>query len=140
MPTVPAAVALIQMLSSPYIYLHLAHPRMIPFSTIVRYAAEAFKVPVVSYSEWISKLERIVEDPNFDIGVVAQKQSLGLLPLFQFLNENSLDEVDVETRRAHEVASALNEEHLPPLGKTDASRWVAYWKRVTHPSGLKAKL
>jgi thioester reductase-like protein len=132
MPTVPAAIAVIQMLSSPYHYLHLAHPRPIPYSTLIRYAADIYNVPVIPYAEWLSKLEAQLPDANVDAKVAMKERPfLALLPVFRRFDENTFpDSMDVETRRAEEVAEALSEDHLPLLGREDVRRWIEYWKKT----------
>jgi hypothetical protein len=129
MPTMPAAKALVEMLSSPHLVLHLAHPRRTSFSTLVRYGAEAYNIPIVPWSEWLSKLEAVARDPNVPAAVKKQP-AIVLIRIFRELDEDSLGDAELDTTRAVQVADAMGQKELPRLNKEDVHNWVAFWKNL----------
>ena len=133
-----AAAALIDMLDSAEPVLHLQHPRPRPYSEILEIIARSLNLPLVSYSEWLARLETAAS--QVALGEVAASAQLNAgIRLMEFLRtllrRTSLDPegtFDIRMNMASTVSinesKTLQDPHVHQLDASDVQSWVAYWR------------
>ena len=132
-----AAQAVFDMRNADVGYLHLAHPRPVPWSAVVEPIAKLLGIPMVSYDEWLAKLVKSGEGltAEREVEVMRQNPALKLMDLFRHGepgndNPEAMNVAALDVSEAQRVAPALSPENLPQLGSEDASRWIVYWKKI----------
>ena len=134
--------------------LHLAHPRPVPWRTIISPLSTALSLPIVPYAEWCSLLEASSPHHNHDhhinsngnadadseVELMRQNPALKILEFFldarakMSLPKNGSPEAMglpmLDVAHALEAAPSLREETLPQLSADDVERWIGYWRRV----------
>lgn len=123
--------------------VHLYHPRPVPWTTIIRSAADALMpltndsaLPLVSWAEWLAKLE------SYGSEDVKRIPGLKLLPFYRGLargdaQARSLAEheasqreavgfVTIATGKMQALSPTLHD--MNPMDPEDPKRWVAYWR------------
>lgn len=121
------ASAIAEMRNSPEDTLHLVHPKPASWNSIFEYIATTLNVPMLSYSEWFSRLE----------AAEAVESNL-TLPLFDFYKTINQAYEGPEVAgfptlsmdAAKRVCPMLADENLKPVGPEDAKRWLSYWKSI----------
>ena len=90
--------------------------------------AKQLQVPLVSYSEWLTALERFAG--RFDVDRMRENPALRILDFFQSAELKSdrepLGIVYLDTQKSQRVAPALG---LPELTSEWATKWLDHWKR-----------
>ncbi|THU89870.1 acetyl-CoA synthetase-like protein [Dendrothele bispora CBS 962.96] len=129
--------------------VHLIHPRPVRWSTLARLIASRLgTVDVVSYEEWLTKLEeKGREDPEaekkisalrilgFYKGITSEAKaraesssastSSGELEGDDGLGAFGLPEIEME--RAKKLSGTLADPEVGYLGEEDVERWLRYW-------------
>ncbi|KAF8581951.1 hypothetical protein K439DRAFT_1662052 [Ramaria rubella] len=134
LPLHVAASALIELRHTSSQFVHLVHPRPVPWTTVIQHVADALHVPVIPYDEWLRRLEasprtndalhrnpalhlidfyRVSSTPK-DAARVESREAMGL----------AMYETKISAREAPSLAPA----HLPQLGKSDVNQWIGYWR------------
>jgi len=133
-PVDAVAQSLIEMRNSKYPVLHLAHPRSVSWNTVIAPIAKDLKLPLVSYDEWVSSLEKSGENLTAEKEVEMMKvnPALRILEFFSLAkwgegSKEAFGLPELDMSKAQEVAPALNEENLKQLNERDALAWLAYW-------------
>ncbi|THH29838.1 hypothetical protein EUX98_g4346 [Antrodiella citrinella] len=130
-----AADSLVEMRNSPYPVLHLAHPRPVPWNTIITPIARSLSARLVPYPDWSATLEKSGENLSAEEEVEMMKvnPALRILPFFMYMHsrdgasKEALGFPDLDMSKALEVAPALNEKNLKQIGEKDALSWLEYW-------------
>ncbi|KAL7284715.1 hypothetical protein ACG7TL_002021 [Trametes sanguinea] len=135
-PSYEGAKAVTEMRHSPEPFLHLVHPRPVPWSTIMTPIAEELGVPLASYEEWLSVLEQ-ASDGNSDDGAYPSVELVQRNPAFRLVHffkglktspsREPLGTVYLSTEKSTRVSKTLA--NLPPLGAQQAKMWLAEWRR-----------
>ncbi|RPD77018.1 acetyl-CoA synthetase-like protein [Lentinus tigrinus ALCF2SS1-7] len=131
-PAYEAAKAFAEMRHSPEPFLHLIHPHPPRWHDVIAPIAEQFNVPLVSYEQWISALEKSVEAGSAaEIEAMRQNPALRLLPFYKSAKQavdgrEALGLVSLSTEKATKVSKSLAQ--MPMLGAERAKMWVAAWK------------
>ena len=120
---------------------HLVHPRPTPWHSLLAPIAEALKVPLVSYADWLSALEReagAAEDSTHLVDAMRANPALRLLDFFRSRKDTKegrepLGTAILATKKSREASTTLAT--LPAIGEGDAMRWVEAWQA----SGFLAK-
>lgn len=126
------------MRNSHYPVLHLAHPRPVSWSTIIKPLARALSLPLVPYTEWVLKLEESLggsahDDARDEVERMKVNPALRILDFFRGgmlagdASREAMGMPELSLERAVEEAEALGERALPQLGEKDALSWLAYW-------------
>jgi len=124
-----AAKAIVDFRTSDAQYVHLAHPKPVPWSTVFDAFSAQLKVPLVSWNEWLSKLEKDDSGPETN-------PALHLLDFFRRCgptaseNRTSLGVSLMDLREALKSSPALSDPCLATISGLDAERWVAFWRRT----------
>ena len=133
-----AARAVVDMAESDVPHIHLVHPRPVSWSSIIEPLAKSLDLPVVSYDEWVSKLERSGDGLTADEEVEVMRHNPALKIIDMFINTRTTSVTrssgeamglpQLEVSEAQRSSPSLSAEQLPKLAAEDALRWVAYWK------------
>jgi hypothetical protein len=129
---------LVEMRNSPEPLLHLAHPHPIPWNTVFGRIASTLNVDLVSYSEWLARLES--ERLRFEqkatmkrSGVIAMRPTaFQLLDIFyRVAHVHSNPEAEallpkMSTQIAQRVVPSLAT--IRQLSIEDIDKWMMYWK------------
>ena len=128
------------MRNSPYLVLHIAHPRPARWPDIMVPISQALHLPLVPYPEWLSRLHASQKDSNATSEVEQLKANPALMLMDFFTtgaptNDGSTDREalrfrTLDVKKAVAVSPALQEQNLPKLGESDALAWVTYWKKI----------
>ncbi|KAI0357816.1 acetyl-CoA synthetase-like protein [Trametes cingulata] len=133
-PGYEAAKAFAEMRHSTEPFLHLVHPRRVPWHDLIAPIAQDLGVPLVSYAEWLSALEKsISEGDAAEVELMKANPALRLLSFFKNLKPASPDReplgiVYLSTEKSTQVSDTLAK--LPVLDAERAKGWLAAWKRV----------
>ncbi|KAI0700690.1 acetyl-CoA synthetase-like protein [Cerioporus squamosus] len=127
-PSHPAARALVEMRNSTSPVLHLVHPRPVSWHTIMASIAEQLRVPLVSYSTWLSALERSAAASE---DAMRENPALRLLDFFRAqtfsLEKEPLGVVRLSTENAERTSAELA--GLPQLRKDISVSWMNAWRK-----------
>ncbi|KDQ07647.1 hypothetical protein BOTBODRAFT_180516 [Botryobasidium botryosum FD-172 SS1] len=140
LPLSAAATAIVEMRNSPYTTLHLCHPRPVPWSSIFEHIAASIGAKTVPFPEWFSRLEGSVDaGSEVQVEQIKENPALMLLETYRAFASGVGPDLPfrdatgspmLETSKAVEVAPSLREDKLGRLGKDDADRWLAYWRKT----------
>lgn len=121
-------------------FLHIVHPNPVQWSSIIRPIALALDVPTVSYSEWLSCLQRVLEDSSAvgpAVRAAAENPAVRLIDFYVGASKRKIADdqqqeafvgTSLETKEAVKVSKTMAE--LLPLSETDVRRWLSYWQRA----------
>ncbi|KAI9060104.1 acetyl-CoA synthetase-like protein [Trametes sanguinea] len=132
-PGYESAKAFIEMRHSVEPFLHLVHPKPVPWRTVIAPIAEALGVPLVAYDEWVTSLQKSINGRGTEEEVELMKANpaLRLVDLFKGLKTSpereSLGTVYLSTQKSTQVSETLA--NLPPLDADRARTWIAAWMR-----------
>lgn len=128
--------------------LHVAHPRGVPFNTLIAPMASSLNVPLVPYPDWLSKLATAHKAAqSFSAAELERAQmanpALRLFGFFQFARAGPqwepLGVARLDTARAIRVSSVLAD-GAKPLGEENVWKWMSAWRasRFLPPQGMEA--
>jgi thioester reductase-like protein len=128
--------------------LHVAHPRGVPFNTLIAPVASSLSVPLVSYPDWLSKLAAAHEAAqSFSAAELERAQMANpALRLFSFFQSartgpewEPLGVARLDTARAIRVSGVLAE-GAKSLGEENVWKWMGAWRasRFLPPQGMEA--
>jgi hypothetical protein len=114
---------------------HVVHPRGVPFNSLISSAASSLNVPLVPFSEWLSKLsEEHKAQSNSDANLEKAQASNPALRLFSFYQSvrtgpewEPLGVARLDTARAVRVSKVLAE-GAKPLGEENVRKWMSAWR------------
>lgn len=115
--------------------LHIVHPRGVPFNTLMASAASSLNVPLVPYSEWLSKLSeehktQSHSETNLE-KAQASNPALRLFGLYQSARIGSewepLSVARLETKRTVRVSNVLAE-RVKLLDEENVWKWLGSWR------------
>ncbi|KAG5729986.1 Linear gramicidin synthase subunit D [Termitomyces sp. T112] len=141
-PVHSAAAALVEMRNSQERFLHLTHPRPVPWLTIFGPISRILGLPLVDYTVWLTSLKSL---GSLDPRSAQFPPALRLLDFFQSADHplplaetEALGFPRLSMKSALSVAPSLGATNLPPLGEVDVKLWLQYWKpnainKVTTP-------
>lgn len=115
--------------------LHIVHPRGVPFNTLIASAASSLNVPLVPYTEWLSKLSEEYKTQSYSDTNLEKAQSTNpALRLFGFFQSarigpewEPLSVARLDTTRAVRVSSVLAE-GAKPLSEENVRKWLGAWR------------
>ncbi|TFY80855.1 hypothetical protein EWM64_g3157 [Hericium alpestre] len=127
------AAATIEMSKSNEQTLHIAHPRAVPFTSLIGPIAKELGVPLVSWDQWLGTLEDSMNDTS--VSLVEQMQRNPALRLIDFYravrvgpNWEPVGVARLGTDKAVSVSETLRE-RAAPLGAENARKWVSAWRK-----------
>ncbi|KAH9077806.1 acetyl-CoA synthetase-like protein [Lactarius deliciosus] len=128
--------------------LHVAHPRGVPFDTLIAPVASSLNVPLVPYSDWLSKLAAAHKaSQTYSAAELERAQAENpALRLFSFFQSartgpewEPIGTARLDTARAIRVSNVLAE-GARPLGEENVWKWISAWRasRFLPPQGMEA--
>ncbi|KAI0821733.1 acetyl-CoA synthetase-like protein [Trametes gibbosa] len=131
-PSYEGAKAFAELRRSPAPFVHLVHPRPVPWRNVMAPIAEELGVPLVPYPEWLAKLQKSVEEGCADeIALMQANPALRLLSFYQSLKSSPerepLGMVYLATTRSVGVSPTLSA--LRALDGERAKGWLAAWRQ-----------
>jgi hypothetical protein len=134
LPVHTAAGALVDLRNSTSLFLHLAHPRRVPWSSLIQPLSTHLGAAVVPYSEWVTALEESLADAPSEVEAVRKNPALKILPVFQASlhapaeGRESLGLPRLDTTESVRGSTTLQAEQ--PLGPNDVKLWLEYWRSI----------
>ncbi|CCL98280.1 uncharacterized protein FIBRA_00274 [Fibroporia radiculosa] len=132
-----AASVLADMLDSSRPVLHLRNPQPVSWSHMMAHFSAMLNLPLVSYPEWVARLERDMADvekarsPYLQAGIrLLEFFRVGSDPDHQNRVGNAMTgsrPIVVELEEARKVSKTLDA-GVPQLGEEDVRRWVEWWR------------
>lgn len=118
-------------------YLHLSHPRPVPWTSIIEPFAKELNIPLVPYHDWLVCLNASaagLDDTAKAVDeILRQNPALKLLDLFQSAEETmqspareAMGLAKLDLTDSLQVANSLK--GLRQLDDGDVRRWLAYWQ------------
>ncbi|EPQ49802.1 hypothetical protein GLOTRDRAFT_141659 [Gloeophyllum trabeum ATCC 11539] len=136
LPADVAGASLVEMRRSSAPILHLAHPKPVPWSTVLKPLSEKMGVPLVPYSDWLAKLEATISShAHVAVAQATGNPALRNMDFFRGAEKTSTDR-ELEAmgfpRLVVEVAKreAPSLQKVTALGADDVDRWLSYWRAV----------
>jgi len=128
--------------------LHVAHPRGVPFNTLIAPVASSLNVPLVPYPDWLSRLATAHKTAqSYSAAELERAQAANpALRLFSFFQSaragpewEPLGVARLDTARAIRVSSVLAKD-AKPLGEENVWKWMSAWRasRFLPPQGMEA--
>ncbi|KAI0311872.1 acetyl-CoA synthetase-like protein [Amylostereum chailletii] len=131
-PATTAASTLIDMSKSDELYLHLVHPRPVPFATIMTTIAEDLGVKLVTFSAWLEALEQAARRAGDNPELVRQNPALRLLSFFRAARVGDdwepIGVAKLDIRKALSVSETLSMQG-GSLGEEDTREWIRSWRK-----------
>ena len=154
-PWVPAyegARAFVEMRHSLDPIVHLLHPRPVSWHTLLAPIAQELDVPLVPFTEWLSRLEGSVAQGSAEgVKTMGLNAALRLLSLYKARGEivdrtlgvDVMGFATIGTDKAVRVSESLAS--LPQLDGETAMRWLVAWRKSgflprQEPTSWKGKL
>jgi hypothetical protein len=109
-------------------FIHLVHPRPVPWRTVFEPFADMLGVPLVPYDEWLQRLEQSAASG-------AESPAVRLLGFFKGarLEEGGRGDAmgfpRLETKETVIRAPKALGSGLEILGPEDVQRWIGHWRR-----------
>ncbi len=137
-PADAAGAAVVDMRASAWPFLHLVHPKPIPWSSIITPIAKALDVPIVPYKKWTLQLQQVLEKSSSNgsaVQAAAENPALRLIDFYLAASSRGPVAADeepfvrtrLETKETVKISKTLAE--LNMLSERDIEGWLAYWKR-----------
>lgn len=145
---------MIDFLDSSETVVHLVHPKPVPWPAVFGPFAEFLDIPLMSYGEWLKRLEdsrKVLSESEVEL-----MKKIPALKLLDFFRVNGqAQELGDNTEREHTQAEAsevsgaeginmpllaidnackasqtLANPNLSKLGVDDAKKWLIYWRML----------
>ncbi|KAF8520979.1 acetyl-CoA synthetase-like protein [Gautieria morchelliformis] len=128
-----AAASLVEMRNVDHGHLHLVHPKPVEWSDIFMTAANILQLPLIPYTEWLSRLEALHRSGTDHID---SNPALRLLDFFRTGSELLPDgsgryqrfTPSLQSSYACQVSATLA--NVDCLDKQCIEQWVGYWRGV----------
>ncbi|KAF8154617.1 hypothetical protein B0H34DRAFT_783775 [Crassisporium funariophilum] len=134
-----AASAVVEMRKSKDLFLNLAHPRPAAARDIFSALSCALAVPLVTFSEWLSRLDASrQEDSNNAVAAAIENPALVLFDFFRSMQRPvQMAGLDKEAFGFPSPASdkalaaaPLSLRTAPQLSELDVASWIRYWRQM----------
>ncbi|KAF9556258.1 acetyl-CoA synthetase-like protein [Agrocybe pediades] len=119
--------------------VHLVHPQPTSWAKLASIAAQDLSVPLVSYVQWLEKLEgaatRNGDSAETSVESLKAIPALRLLDFYRVVASNLRKEGNafglprLSCENAVRLSPTLSE-GIPPLGEQDVKSWLNFWKEV----------
>ena len=138
-PSYEAAKAFTEMRHSSEPFLHLVHPRPVPWHILLTPIAAQLRVPLVPYAEWFVALEKSASDaiasPD-EAALMTANPALQLIPFFRVQSKAASQDsgrepmglMKLATEKSTRMSATLA--NLPGLDEERARQWVGAWQKA----------
>ncbi|TFY68026.1 hypothetical protein EVJ58_g1265 [Rhodofomes roseus] len=122
--------------TSPVGFLHLVHPRPVPWDSIAAVVAAELRVGLIAFDVWLAKLEQkgntATTHPGCDeVEMLRTLPALRLLPFFKtIIKPGAIGSQDLAMTNAMGASPSLSDPNVRQVGEDDVRKWIAYWRRV----------
>jgi hypothetical protein len=134
LPLHVAASAIIELRHTSSEFVHIVHPRPVPWEVVIGHVSDALKVPVIPYDEWLIRLEA---SPKTD-EALHHNPALHLTDFYRasavpkdmqrVQDREAMGMAMYETTMTIADAPSLSPSQLAQLGREDVEGWIGYWK------------
>ena len=134
LPLHVAASAIIELRHTSSSFVHIVHPRPVPWEVVIGHVSDALGVPVIPYDEWLTRLEA---SPKTDEDL-HRNPALHLTDFYQASaapkdirraqDREAMGMAMYETTVTAAEAPSLRQSRLTQLGREDVENWIGYWK------------
>ncbi|KAI0944350.1 Type I Iterative Polyketide synthase (PKS) [Taiwanofungus camphoratus] len=138
-PVNTAAAAMVDMMDSSRLVLHLRHPRPAPWTVVMGYFASFLHMPLVPYSEWVSRLEQSLTSKDKTSARYLERGTRLLQWFRMAIESDNVHHAAMEDNGlTHSLAieegcrasETLRDVHLAQIGPRDVEKWLTYWRSV----------
>jgi thioester reductase-like protein len=148
-PVDHAASAIVETLVTSADYIHIVHPRPVPWNDIIRPVSKALNLSLVPYQEWLSRLESSISfqraENEDEKSKTSPQSALRLLHFFRLGLEEGRKSAVVghETESLGMLPKVTFEKGMAScrtlqriwdsgsqLSSKDARKWIQYWRNV----------
>ncbi|CCM05253.1 uncharacterized protein FIBRA_07463 [Fibroporia radiculosa] len=138
LPVDYAAATMIDFMASSQPVLHLRHPRGVSWTELMEHFGAALKLPLVTYSDWFTRLDHGLLSTYDDNRVQLLEPGLRLLEFFRLPFDINDPKPDIMVKLVRDTAidkglaasPALRDTSLLGLGRQDVDKWLKYWRSV----------
>jgi len=120
-------------------FVHLVHPRPVSWVSLISITAKDLSVPLVSYTEWLDRLEKSGRNQNDNadnsVETLRKIPALRLLPFYRAIagnlekNGTAFGLPPVSCDEAVRLSKTMSNGVLP-LGENDVKSWLKFWRDV----------
>ncbi|KIJ53373.1 hypothetical protein M422DRAFT_775923 [Sphaerobolus stellatus SS14] len=124
-----AVAAIFEFRSTPYRYLHLTHPNPVPWMKVFSRFAEALKIPLIPWNEWLGRLRK--DDCGFQ-----KNPAVHLLDFYEraspvaLINREAPGIPMLDLTKALECSRTLRTNINMEISEGEAMKWIKYWKEI----------
>lgn len=110
-------------------FVHVSHPCAVKWRSIVGYISATLGVPLVSYSEWLQRLEQTESTQS-----PTKVHALRLIDYYRAISKADLSKLEVAgvpkfaTDNAQKGSSVLSDPGIKQIGEEDMQKWLDYWR------------
>lgn len=133
-----AASAILDVRNSSSPVMNIAHPHPVPWTYVMRSVSSLLNLPMVPFSEWVSKLDNAAKNPN----ALKSNPALALLDFYKQMSPSFADDLEegsakgvcreagglaiLDVKQATTESRSLKD--APALTEEDVGKWVSYFK------------
>lgn len=110
-------------------YLHISHPRSIPWDVVMGYVAQKFDVLLVPWAEWVERLEK--SEPSTSENENAALRLLGFYKAARVDDSRDAGGISrYDLSIAMSETTVLDPENLSDNGLDDVQKWLDFWESI----------
>jgi thioester reductase-like protein/2-polyprenyl-3-methyl-5-hydroxy-6-metoxy-1,4-benzoquinol methylase len=134
LPIDTAASIVVQLRDSSSACIHVAHPKPVPWRSVVQPLSTALNVPIVAPADFLKRVETMLNSSNED--EVNQNPVLRLFDFFRegldpaYSKRDAMALPILKTDNGKHDSSILADPELPPVGERDVQAWLGYWRGI----------
>ncbi|KAF8195302.1 hypothetical protein K438DRAFT_1968611 [Mycena galopus ATCC 62051] len=131
LPVPIAAEAMVDFMESTTGIFHLINPRPVPWHLLAKVIASEFSIPLISYTEWLHRLEKAANVQDNQATLRASR----ILHFFRSLSRQKTDDEEafgfpkLSMTRSLAWSQSLRAGNCR-LEEKDVKQWIKYWRRV----------
>lgn len=123
-------------------FVHLIHPKPVPWSRLASIIADELNVPLVPFEQWLHALETLaiskadsLQDDRASVELLRDFPALRLLSTYRVMAAEMSKKGDalgfpkLDATNALKFSPTLRSEAVLALGERDVKTWLEYWRR-----------
>ncbi|EGN97840.1 hypothetical protein SERLA73DRAFT_109083 [Serpula lacrymans var. lacrymans S7.3] len=124
LPMDTAAKAVVEMRDSNTTFVHVAHPKETPWSTIFAQFSTSLDLPLVPYKKWLE----CSEDASLRSGGADARENPASV-ILDFFRAGAMGLRRMSMEEAKKASPTLGDTTIRPLGASDVDLWLSYWRK-----------